>query len=67
MSTNIIRQLVQDYKQTVVVLGFKASQSNSRDYALNHDTVLSLEPEIDRKVNTEERKTSFIGCMFERY
>ena len=48
MSTNIIRQLVQDYKQTVVVLGFKASQSNSRDYALNHDTVLSLEPESQK-------------------
>lgn len=46
MSNNVIRQLVQGHKQTMAVLGFKASQFDSRDYTLNHDTMLSLEPEI---------------------
>ena len=32
----------------MAVLGFKASQSDSRDYALNYDTVLSLEPESQK-------------------
>ena len=67
MSTNIIRQFLQDRKQTVAVLLFKGNQSDPRNSALIHVTRLSLEPEsqeIGRQIGKSKRRAIGVsGCF----